>query len=203
MWFWRDAYFETLKDVAAEASATPEWADYAAYCTQHERGLRRQAFAILDQFIGQMERASFVERKRFVSWLLNRADPRKGSHMLVPQPLLKRVIEPTLAEWLQVEPASSEPHLWLGGYEHLKRAIELDPTDEIARRNFIGCILGHVDYSTHELPSCYLGDPNADEADLNEAEAALSAVNCDDYRRRVAVEIAEQRRSINDYLQRR
>ncbi len=40
MWFWRDGYFKTLKDVAAEASKSPEWADYAAYCTEHERGLR-------------------------------------------------------------------------------------------------------------------------------------------------------------------
>src|SRR5436305_944823 len=116
MWFWRDAYFRTFKDVAAEASTSPEWADYAAYCTEHERGLRRQAFAVLDRFIFRMESASFAERRRFASWLLHRADLRDGSHMLVPHPLRKRVIEPTLEEWLQVEPASSEPHRWLGGY---------------------------------------------------------------------------------------
>lgn len=203
MWFWRDAYFQTLKDVAAEASASPEWADYAAYCSEHERGLRRQAFAILDRFISQMERASFAERRRFVSWLLHRADLREGSHTLTPHPLCKRVIEPTLAEWLQVEPASSEPHRWLGGYQHLKRAVELDPTDEIAGRRFIGCILGHVDYSTHELPDGYLGEPSADLAALAEAEAALRGLSHDDDRRRAAAEIAEQRRLIEDYLHRR
>lgn len=203
MWFWRDTYFQTLKDVAAEAGASPEWADYAAFCTEHERGLRRQAFEILERFISQMERASFGERRRFVSWLLHRADLRDGSQMLAPHPLNKRVIEPTLAEWLQVEPASSEPHRWLGGYDHLKRAVELDPTDEIAHRRFISWILGHVDYSTHELPFGYLGEPSADLTALAEAEAVLSGLSSENDRRRVAAEIAEQRRLIEDYEHRR
>jgi len=201
MWFWRKTYFQTLKDVAAEAGASPTWADYAAYCTEHERGLRPQAFAILDRFISQMESASFEERRRFVSWLLHHCDLRDGSHMLAPHPLRRRVIEPTLAEWLQVEPASSEPHRWLGGYEHLKRAIELDPSDEIARRRFIGGILGQVNYSTHELPSGYLGEPNGDLAALAEAEAALAGLSSDD-RGRAAAEFAEQRRLIEEYLHR-
>lgn len=203
MWFWRDTYFQTLKDVAAEASTSPEWADYAAYCTEHERGLRRQAFAALDRFMSRMESAPFAERRRFASWLLHRADLHDGSHMLVPHPLRKRVIEPTLDEWLQVEPTSSEPHRWLGGYEHLKRAIELDPADDIARRRFIRCILGSVDYATHELPHGYLGEPVADLAVLAEAEAALPGLSSDDDRSRAAAEIVEQRRLIEVYLHRR
>jgi hypothetical protein len=197
---WRDTYFQTLKDAAAEASASPEWAEYAAYCFEHERGLRRQAFKILDRFITGMEGTSFAERRRFVSWLLHRSDLRDGSQMLVPHPLHKRVIEPTLEEWLLVEPASSEPHRWLGGYEHLKRAIELDPADEIARRRFVGCILGRIDYSTHELPHCYLGEPSADLAALAEAEAALPRSSRDYDRAGIAAEIAEQRRLIEGYL---
>jgi hypothetical protein len=200
MWFWRDSYFQTLKDVVAEASSSPEWTDYAAYCTEYERGLRRQAFTILERFVAQMERAPFAERRRFVSWLLHRADLRDGSHMLAPHPLRKRIIEPTLDEWLRVEPASSEPHRWLGGYEHLKHAIELDPSDEIARRRFISSILGSVDYATHELPHGYLGHATEDLAVLAEAEAALSGLPSEDDRQRAAAEIAEQRRLIEDYL---
>jgi hypothetical protein len=40
MYFWREDCFQTLKDVAAKAEMTPEWADYAAFCTEYERGLR-------------------------------------------------------------------------------------------------------------------------------------------------------------------
>ena len=67
MYFWREDCFRTLKDVAAEAKMSPEWADYAAFCTEYERGLRPKAFAILEQFMHSMERASFADRQRFVS----------------------------------------------------------------------------------------------------------------------------------------
>src|SRR5262245_54010052 len=126
MHFWRDSFFRSLKDIAAEAKTVPEWADYATYCSDQERGLRRQAFGGLDRFISRMEAAPFAERKRFVSWLLHRADGRDGEHMLVPQPIRKRLVEPTCAEWIQLEPTSSEPHRWLGYYEHLKLALERD-----------------------------------------------------------------------------
>jgi hypothetical protein len=121
----------------------------------------------------------------------------------LPQRLQKRIIEPTLAEWLKVEPTCAEPHRWLGGYGHLKRAIELDPADDIARRRFISCILASVDYATHELPHGYIGDPGADLAVLLEAEAALPGLSSEDERRHSAAEIAEQRRLIEDYLHKR
>lgn len=200
MWFWRDTYFQTLKDVAAEAGASAELADYAAYCREYERGLRREAFRILERFIARMERVPFVDRRRFVSWLLHRADLRDGNHMLAPYPLRNRIIEPTLDEWLRVEPSSSEPHRWLGGYEHLKRAIELDAFDEIARRRFIGCILGTLDYDTHKLPYGYLGNPADDLSLLAEAEVAMSGLAREDDRRIAAAEITELRRLIEGYL---
>lgn len=200
MWFWRDSYFKTLKELAAEAAANPEWTDYAAYCTEHERGLRREAFTILNRFIVQMERTSFEGRRRFISWLLNRADLREGSDLAVPHPLRQRIIEPTLAEWLKAEPLSSEPHRWLGGYDHLKQAILLDPTDQVARRKFVGCILGGVDYSTHELPHGYLGDPTEDMAHLDEAEATLAGVTDDEFRKLATSEIADQKRLVEDYM---
>jgi len=201
--FWRDDYFQTLRDVATEASASPEWADYAAFCTEYERGLRPQAFAILDRFIASMEYLSFAERRRFVSWLLNRADGHGGRHMLVPHPLQQRIVEPTLKEWIGVEPAASEPHRWLGGYEHLKRAIELDPHDELARRKFVAHILSRVGLSTHELPAGYLGTPQEDLVLLDQAEAALPGLSSGDDRKQFADSISDQRALIEEYLRKR
>src|SRR5579863_657916 len=132
MHFWRDSHFQSLKDVASEASAVPEWADFATYCTEQQRGLRQQAFVALERFISRVEAAPFEERKRFTSWLLHRAESRKGYHMLVPHPIRVRLVEPTCAEWIEIEPRSSEPHRWLGTHEHLKLARECDPADEIA-----------------------------------------------------------------------
>ena len=56
MHFWREKYFQTLKYIAAEARTVPWWADYAAFCEEYERGLRREAFNILERFTSSMGR---------------------------------------------------------------------------------------------------------------------------------------------------
>ncbi len=107
MHFWRKSFLETLKEVEAEANTRPEWADYALFCREYEKGLRPQALRTLERFISAIERCPFEERRCFVSWLLGRVDGQDGRHMLVPQPLHIRVIEPTLLEWTLVEPNRS------------------------------------------------------------------------------------------------
>src|SRR5580698_8266754 len=98
MYFWRED-FELMNAVASGAAATPAWADYAAFCSNLERGLRREAIARLTSFISMLERAPFQERKHFTSWLLHRTYRREGRHKLTPHPLKICIIEPTLLEW--------------------------------------------------------------------------------------------------------
>ena len=162
--------------------------------------MRPQALKTLERFISTIERSPFEERRCFVSWLLGRVDGRDGRHMLVPQPLQIRVIEPTLLEWTLVEPKRSEPHRWLGGYDHLKQAVELEPNDEIARRKLLAIILGKVGMSTHELPRGYLGSVQDDLAALGEAEELLTGFSDHEDRDRFAADIAEERERIQKYL---
>ena len=131
-----DQYFRDLKDAAIEVDSFG-WTGYAAYCLEYESGLRANAFATLGTFIKVTTKASFTERRRFVSWLSAFADERKGRDRLIPYPLRKKVIEPTLDEWVQREPQCPEPHRWLGGRDHLERALELVPTDQIAIRKLV------------------------------------------------------------------
>ncbi len=203
MWHWRDKYFKTLREISAEAERSHEWSDYAAFCSEYERGLRKQAFAILNRFISNMERAPFSERKRFVSWLMNATAGVEGQHMAAPHPLRVRIIEPTLVEWTAVEPNCSEPHRWLGGYEHLKSALLLDASDEIARRKLLDLIMGAVDYSTHELPHGYIGDPHEDLIGLAEACELADGMTNEIERKQFAEEIEQQRVLIQSYLNRR
>ena len=203
MWHWRDDYFKTLKELSATAAKVPEWADYATFCSQYEHGLRTQAFGILETFISKLERLSFSDRRRFVSWLLAATDGAPGQHMAVPHPLKIRIVEPTLVEWTAVEPHCSEPHRWLGGYEHLRCAVETDPTDEVARRKLIGLILGNVDYSTHELPRGYMGEPNHDLASLREAEELIRGLTTEENRKEFTKDVEVQRLLIEGYLKER
>jgi hypothetical protein len=112
MLHWRDDYFENLRRFASLARAIPEWSDYASFCEKCELGLRREAFGRLEHFIEYLEKSPFSERRKFVSWLLPRVDGVEGKHMLVPHPLSSRIIQPTLCEWIVLEPECAEPHLW-------------------------------------------------------------------------------------------
>jgi len=201
MHYWRKEYFELLKKAAADAvSQSARWQNYADFCLEYECGLRKQAFLILERFISHMEREPFIERRCFVSWLMKTAEGQKGSHMLIPRPLAVRIVEPTLLEWAEVEPSSSEPHRWIGGLEHLEKAIELNPTDHIALKKLIIVLLSAVDYAAHELPYGYLGSVSEDLAALSKAEALLPRLANEDDRAAYAVDIAEQRYVIHEYL---
>jgi hypothetical protein len=196
--YWRREYFQTLKDVADAARQCPEWAEYANFCREYESGLREQAFVTLERFVSALERAPFSERRRFVSWLMHTTDGTSGRHMTVPHPLQLRVVEPTLVEWTAVDPKCSEPHRWLGGYEHLKSALEIDPRDELAIQKLIVLILGSV--GTQELPDRYVGEPRLDLVALEEAEELLHGLSSDNERRQLAEAIQEERSLIRRYL---
>ncbi len=200
MHFWRKGYFETLNDVAVKARAVPLWSDYAKFCVEYERGLRTEAFTVLERFISSMERAPFADRQRFVIWLLQLLDGREGRHMLIPHPLQIRLVEPTLLEWTVVQPRCSEPHLWLGGYDHVKHAFELEPGNQLARRKLIVLILGRVGFASHELPAGYLGDINKDLAALSEAEELVKGLSNEEDRLSLAADVAEERRLIEEHL---
>jgi hypothetical protein len=203
MHYWAKEHFETLKVVAKGARTVPEWEDYATFCEKYERGLRRDALVVLDRFISSMERAPFAARRRFVGWLTQQADGRDGRHRLIPQPLQVRIVEPTLLEWTLVDPQCYEPHLWLGGFDHLRHAHELAPGNELVRKKLVVAILSRVGFSTHELPAGYLGIPTQDLADLAEAEGLLQGLSSSEDRVQLLAEIAEERTLIREYLRNR
>lgn len=202
MQFWRKEYFNSLNDVGAKARKVAPWVDYADFCERYEKGLRSEAFTIRERFISSMEQAPFRERQDFVSWLLRESDGRDGRHMLVPHPLHVRVVEPTLLEWTVAEARCSEPHMWLGGYDRLRQAIELDPNNQLARRKLIIAVLSRVCFDTHELPHGYLGEVEKDLAGLKEAEELLKGLSSEDNRIGLPADIAEQRGAIEEYLRR-
>jgi hypothetical protein len=200
MLHWRDTSFQTLRDIASEARSTQKWPDYASFCEEYERGLRPAAFAALDRFISQIEQAPFAGRREFVAWLLRRTEGRDGLEMVMPHPLHRRVVEPSLREWTQVDSRCAEPYMRLGGYENLKRALELNPNDDLIRRKLIMRILQQVNFATHELPAGYIGSPLEDLATLEEAGALSLGLNSEAERKELAITIDEYRVVIQAHL---
>jgi hypothetical protein len=203
MYYWRKDHFESLQAAADDARATPEWMEYATFCAEMRLGLRKQALKSLDLFIQEMERRPFSDRRQFVSWLCMRTSKSWENSILMPHPLRIRIVEPSLAEWTIEQPADSEPHRWIGGYEHLIRAIELNPNDQIARRKLIICVLSRISNNAHELPIGYLGTPDEDLSALHEAEDLLAELSNDEDREALLTDITELRSAIHGYLKSR
>jgi len=202
MWFWRKKSFQALTEAASFASAFPDWLEYARYCELFEKGLRKDALNHLSVFIEASAKWSFVEKKKFVSWLYHFAYEDPEAYLLMPYPLSQNLLEPTLAEWAEAEPEEAEPYRWLGTYEHLKRALELDPNDEIAIYRFAMKILNGVSYSTHELPYGYLGNPQEDLSALAEAEEHIKRISDEEKKSNYRDWISEEREIINNHLKR-
>jgi hypothetical protein len=201
MYFWRDKNFHSLTEAASFSSEIPDWKDYSEYCSLLERGLRKAAFLHLSKFIDSAISWNFSQKRQFASWLFHFAYTNPDCFQLMPQPLSKRLLEPTLTEWTEREPDCAEPHRWLGRHEHLRQAIELEPKDEIARQLLIEKLFYGVHYSTHEIPYGYIGKPQEDLLDLDEIESLLLGITDTTSYQLCTEAMSKYRIIINDYLQ--
>jgi hypothetical protein len=203
--------FEALAEAAEAAQSDPAWEGYADYCRLREQGLRKESLRRLDAFITALAPSPFERRLPFVRWVLleaERGDHPSNGMLLLPHPLVERLVVPTLREWEECEPQAAEPAFWLGhtlnSTEHYRRAITLDPSHAAARACLAHHLLGFAAYSTHELPSGYIGEPEEGLAALDEAEALVSGLPPSEERESLLREVAMERaltRSWMDYVE--
>jgi hypothetical protein len=182
-----------VRAIGEDAAEHPSWASFAAYCRLRGEGLRAQALAELDAFIAQAVVWPLAERSAFCVWVGERRQAYGGQpEAVLPVPLFRLLVRPTLEEWAEAAPFDPWPLVWLarlssgGATWHaparpfLRQALARDPDFEPARLDFVRELLRGVAYDQHELPWGYLGDAGQDRADLIEAEAMLNGVNLDD-----------------------
>lgn len=83
-----------------------------------------------------------------------------------PQPLSDKLVKPTLQAWCEKEKTNNNPFRWYGKYyrseEHLFKALELNPGDDLARQTILSWWTYNIYYSVHHLPEGYIGDPFED-----------------------------------------
>ncbi|QQO33460.1 hypothetical protein JJC00_33915 [Bradyrhizobium diazoefficiens] len=75
----------------------------------------------------------------------------------------------------------------------MERAIELDPSCELARLTLTNWIISDIEYNQHELPSFYINDPVKDLNDLEKASRLASGSATEARARLWRQEIAELR----------
>jgi hypothetical protein len=166
---------DKLVAIAEQAGRQPRWSAFAEFCRLRGQGVRGEAFKRLDAFVDEAAAWDFRARLDFVEWVLDESRQFTDPASLLAHPAKTRLIVPTVREWLEQSLDDAQPHLWLGLLRcddpslHLERALELDPSCDLARTTLTQWILADVDYNQHELPAFYIHDPRDDLSALDQA----------------------------------
>jgi hypothetical protein len=167
-----------LLTIGNAALLYPAWKEYANYCFSREKGLRKKAFTHLDNFLVTATKWKINQKIEFIKFLFPFFETIKDAdYGPFPQPLSEKLVKPALEYWCENESKDERPFRWLGIYyrseEHLLKAIELNPNDDISRLQLINCWIYNIYYSIHHLPEGYIGDP---VEDLELAEKAIKQI---------------------------
>lgn len=154
-----------LVTVGKAATINPAWQHYSNYCFEREKGRRKEALNELDQFLATAKDWSDEGKIDFLNFIFplfeNIPDASYGPF---PQPLSKRMVEPALIAWCNTNPADNRPFRWYGRFykseEHLEKAIELNPADDLARSYLIENWMVLIDFSLHHFPEGFIGNPH-------------------------------------------
>lgn len=167
----REREFEALR-AAEDPAVDARWPTYVAYARFRERGERKRALAAAAEFLDNLRKRPFEERRDFVVWLFEAetaCDPRGrryrigGNAILCPQPLRVGLVEPTVEEWKEREPDNPLPRVMDGTIPELRIAHQLDPDSDDIRRRLLHEYALVFDFYLHELPRGYLGPDASDD----------------------------------------
>lgn len=177
MWYWRKGNYEGLLNFAEKIQDDPDLYLYAKYCFLREKGLRKQAFQDLNNFISSALNWPLEKRFHFVDSLLHLLNENEDIYDLIPQPLDSRIVQPTLLEWVKVNPNDPSGYRWLGEEDNWRKALLLDNTEQISRIRLIKRLIYCSYFSTHHLPEGYIGNTSEDLMGLNEAQGLLTGLS--------------------------
>lgn len=164
--------------VGNAATSNPEWKEYADYSFAREKGLRKEAFRHLEVFLQQTQKWTNEQKIEFMQFLFPFFETViDADYGLFPNPLKEKLVKSTLEYWCSIEEKDERPFRWYGRYfnsdEHLFKAIEINPKDDLARQALLKRWSYWINYSLHHLPDYYIGDP---AYDLETTESAKKQI---------------------------
>lgn len=163
-----DADFIRLEKIALLAVNDDRASAYASWLAAKGGGLKAQAKVELDVFLKTASTWSEKQKQAFVMWLDEVGGDLDDRRVLTPQPLMARLVLPTLKDWTLADPKAAEPHLLQGRFHdwaldferpenHFRTALQLDPSLLAAKRGLLLSLLGAVQNNQHHLPEYYHG----------------------------------------------
>jgi hypothetical protein len=204
MHYWNRDNFEGLDAVAEEAKASTIPSGFALYCRLRAAGQRGKALDALRGFLVEAQSLSLEERKRISWWLLEAQVRSPMVHQLLPHPLLKGLIEPTVEACIAKWPGDAAAHRWQGfvsgDSDSLRLALRIDPEDWLARSQLASKLLASAEFSTHHLvESQFLGEEAQTALELEEVADHISKLPDGSLRRELQSRLSDQRMLLSDW----
>ncbi|MBI1685643.1 hypothetical protein [Caulobacter hibisci] len=181
-----------LRELAEDASERPGWLGLSDYFRFRHHGLRREALDALDGFMAGAVTWPLAERVVLSVWIGEKRMAYRGQpEAVLPVPLFRLLVRPTLDEWAAAAPDEPWPLVWLarlssgGATWHappqpfLREALDRDPLFAPARLDLVVAVLADIAFHQHELPHAYLGEATQDLATLDEARRLLVGLDDD------------------------
>lgn len=171
--YWRDLSFQSLDNFSKELKIDLNFSLLAEYAKLKEKGLRKQAFSKLNEFIILAHSFDDSKKHRLVQLICQtKLNWGANSDLFDSYPLTSKIIVPTLMQWISDEPQNPEPLKWLGLFYSLgsdryltalEQSLSLNPEDDVVRKELISRYLSQLEYSTHHLnENFYIGNPSDD-----------------------------------------
>ncbi len=197
---------KALLTIAKATNKNPKYKEYSAYCTNREKGLRKLAFKNLDNFIKSTQNWTIHEKIDFVKVAcLLFESVVEADYGGFPQPLSEKVIKPTLEKWCEFEKIDNNPFRWYGTYyrseEHLFRALEIDPNDDVARSKILDWWTYDIYYSIHHLPHGYIGNPQEDLLLIEKIKEQISLLVDEKRKKYYTKELNQDLEIIQNYIE--
>jgi len=195
-----------LLKVGNAALKKDEWVEYAYYCLEREKGLRKEAFKHLDNFLKSTADWAEEQKIDFIKFLFQYFESvRDADYGPFPQPLSDKVIKPTLELWCENEKNDSKPFRWYGKYyrseSHILKALEINSLDDKARQVLLNWWTYEIYYSVHHLPEGYIGNPNDDLELANKIKEQINGLTEPKLRDHWINELEEDLELVKNYIQ--
>lgn len=200
MHYWRKDSFENLQALISEMENRQNFECYVSYLTLLEKGLRKDALKEIEDFLSLSCALETRKRREMASFLYRVGLSENLGHTVVPYPVIRRFLDPTMQDWLKEEPNNPEPLRWTGKNEDLLRSIELDPSCDETRQRLAFEIINSVRYGTHELPRFYIGDPLLDLNELKKAREIVSPITNEGVRFQLLQIVKAEEQAICEHL---
>lgn len=140
------------------------WAnEYIQYLDFRDKGLRKASFKALEQFISAFNKEDKKPRRFFIDFIY-RIGLEAGDYNKYLPVNLYNIFKVELSVWMKEEPENPIPYRWSSDLSLIKKAVELNPSDQLTLDIFFSRLIKGIEMNQHEVEFGfrYDGDPMQD-----------------------------------------